>query len=433
MNIEAPSNHNNQPSSVEVLADFEQRRENLAPYLEELEKPGFKQSAEAKIYQKDVETFNKEWSNYGGEAIDAAQAAVDELNFKSTPEERITANSALTEARDAFYQNYLAQNETEDTPDEQPEPAVEIATAEQSATPSFNVNDAVTIGRNVYDENGAIDRSKAQNLEEGWTIESVNDDGTYHVILENGTLHDGTSGRLAKDVTAEQLEAWAEESKETEKTPDAKKAIADFMNAWNDKKYQGEAVAAPVELFPQTENVEKIPIVSEESEPQRIKVSERIADRAIRIVTNERAMNTIDRVENAVDKVRSTPDKVREARERAARVKESAQKNIEDRQKRRQRAREEARLKVLASQVDKSSAREFEEETNDDREKISRLRTPAFLRRIGQSVRDRYRMTADYAKGATKAAKETAKTVHAAGVDNARARKETQNGLSVEL
>lgn len=211
---EAPSSHNAAPSSVEVLRDFEDRRAKLAPYIEQLEQPGFKQSAEARIHQRDAEAFAKEWKNYGGDAIDAAQAAVDALDFKSTPEQRIEATSALTAAKDAFYENYLIHTADGSGNSETP-----IDNFETDENP-FQPGDAVVAyrykhkknedGSFLYDDKGEliVDKTQRGHFETGWTVGERLEDGRLRIYKDDGQLEDGTRTRIKKTISPSELMEW---------------------------------------------------------------------------------------------------------------------------------------------------------------------------------------------------------------------------------
>jgi len=122
MTEKAPSTSPEQPSSASVLADFENRRTELAAQADALENtPGFKMNAEQlvrhtqekKLASEALAAFNDEYAGLGGNAIDDAQQAVDSLDFRSSAEDRIKATTALRDAKDAFHAQYLeAQAET---------------------------------------------------------------------------------------------------------------------------------------------------------------------------------------------------------------------------------------------------------------------------------------------------------------------------------
>lgn len=115
----------NVPSYNEVLADIASRREAATAKASELEAQYggtldanqiIERRAARKSANEELAAVETEWEQYGGEAIDEAQAAVDSLNFKSDASERVAAQLALRDAKDAYYDNYLnANNDSEVT------------------------------------------------------------------------------------------------------------------------------------------------------------------------------------------------------------------------------------------------------------------------------------------------------------------------------
>lgn len=114
---------NDTPSRTEVLDSFAEKRTELTSQMTELtNKPGFKMNGEEKIFhnrdlkksQQALDTFNEEYQHLGGDELDAAEEAVNALNFKSTAEDHIYAKARLRDAKDAFYANYLQSIEEDD-------------------------------------------------------------------------------------------------------------------------------------------------------------------------------------------------------------------------------------------------------------------------------------------------------------------------------
>lgn len=142
MSEKAPANYtvealegNEKPSSVQVLDAFENKRLSLNESLAEVQaRPGFKLDAnemmakrrEEREAQRQLAGFEAAYSELGGDAIDAAQANVDALDFKANANEHVAAKAALRDARTAFYENFLRSQEAQqDADSSQPEASVE--------------------------------------------------------------------------------------------------------------------------------------------------------------------------------------------------------------------------------------------------------------------------------------------------------------------
>jgi hypothetical protein len=129
MSEHAPST-NETPSSSDVLS----REDKLAARVNELENQfGAKRNGTELVYHlrdkklanEALDAFQQEREQLGGADIDKAQEAVDALNFKSTREDHVYAKNALRDAKNAFYDNYLAahaEQEPIDDPSEKSEP-----------------------------------------------------------------------------------------------------------------------------------------------------------------------------------------------------------------------------------------------------------------------------------------------------------------------
>ena len=111
-----PTPEKNQPSYDEVFATMATRQQELEQQLAEVQaRPGFKLDAvemmekrrEEKRLKQELAAHREEWNSYGGEAVDQAQAEVDNLSFKSDASDMVAAKLALRDAKAEFYQNYL--------------------------------------------------------------------------------------------------------------------------------------------------------------------------------------------------------------------------------------------------------------------------------------------------------------------------------------
>lgn len=135
------------PSRDNLIDSFVSKRSTYQEELEQLEAvPGFRRvyedNAEIAGVKDDIEGVNKEWNFYGGDAIDAAQAKVDALGFKSTANERIAAQAELRDAKNAFYNNFKQTYEETN------------ATDDAEATSADNVEASSTEAANeVQDDN----------------------------------------------------------------------------------------------------------------------------------------------------------------------------------------------------------------------------------------------------------------------------------------
>ena len=167
------------PSEQALLDSFIDKRQKYENELAQAESvPGFRRTYEDKAeiagIKDDIEAFNEEWSRYGGEEIDAAQAKIDALNFKSTAEDHIYAKAELKAAKDAFYTNFKKEYEEVNNSAEVPaEPASGVET-EKPAT--YKVGDEVKILRD-----GAV--------EGGWVIKSL-DEVAQAAVLAKGDQRD---------------------------------------------------------------------------------------------------------------------------------------------------------------------------------------------------------------------------------------------------
>ncbi len=149
MSEKAPANYtvealegNEKPSSVQVLEAFENKRLSLHEGLAEVQaRPGFKLDAnemmakrrEEREAQLQLAGFEAAYSELGGDAIDAAQASVDALDFKANANDHVAARTALRDARTAFYENFLRSQEAQrDADNGQPEASAEGEADERS-------------------------------------------------------------------------------------------------------------------------------------------------------------------------------------------------------------------------------------------------------------------------------------------------------------
>ena len=112
------------PDRDTLLGEFAQKRQQYTDELDQLEAvPGFKrvyeENAEIAGIKDDIEGVNAEWTHYGGDAIDAAQAKIDALNFKSSADDHIFAKAELRDAKNAFYENFKREFEESNTANEE--------------------------------------------------------------------------------------------------------------------------------------------------------------------------------------------------------------------------------------------------------------------------------------------------------------------------
>lgn len=110
-------------SSDDVIDTLAERRSTLLEQKAALEnEPGFKRDAiellnykrESKRIDDELNSFNEEYAAIGGDELDAAQAAVDALNFKSTAEDHIFAKARLRDAKASLYQNFIDSQQSGD-------------------------------------------------------------------------------------------------------------------------------------------------------------------------------------------------------------------------------------------------------------------------------------------------------------------------------
>ncbi len=114
---------NEVPSSSQVLDAFSEMKTALSDNVEEISnrEGGFKLDAnqliaikrEEAAAKQELEGFNDAWVELGGAEIDAAQVVVDSLNFKSDANDHVKAKAQLRDARNAFYENFLASRESQ--------------------------------------------------------------------------------------------------------------------------------------------------------------------------------------------------------------------------------------------------------------------------------------------------------------------------------
>ena len=109
------------PTQDELFKVIGENRQNLEDELAQAESiPGFKRVYEDKVKiqaaQRELDAFNEEYQRFGGDAIDAAQAKLDGLDFRSTADDHIEAKYGLRDAKAALYdrvQAYAAQQQGE--------------------------------------------------------------------------------------------------------------------------------------------------------------------------------------------------------------------------------------------------------------------------------------------------------------------------------
>lgn len=115
------SHKNEKKGSQSVIDHHLSHRKQLREQLNEVQtRPGgfkldavgiLKKHREEVRAQDQLDEFNEDWTKYGGEAIDAAQDAVNKLNFKSSATDHIYAKAALRDAKDNFHKNKSREND----------------------------------------------------------------------------------------------------------------------------------------------------------------------------------------------------------------------------------------------------------------------------------------------------------------------------------
>lgn len=155
---------NGQPSYDAVFSDMSNKRQELQVQLAEVgSRPGFKLDAiemmekrrEERRLRQELAAHENEWNSYGGEAVDRAQAQVDELSFKSDASERVSAQLALRDAKNDFYQKYLDAHPVKESESE-------LADTSASANEAAVKGDAVT-SPDASAQDAAIEASEVTN------------------------------------------------------------------------------------------------------------------------------------------------------------------------------------------------------------------------------------------------------------------------------
>ena len=162
MKENAPSTPNETPSSSDVLADFQNQRDDLTARVDELEnKPGFRMKAEELIQHRQEKKLAKEalsafattYAEHGGDAIDEAQKAVDSLNFRSTADDHIKAKAALRDAKDAFHANYMdSQNNDEVAEDIEETDELDDAKGTETTEPSIDTTGTEDVAEAIVED-----------------------------------------------------------------------------------------------------------------------------------------------------------------------------------------------------------------------------------------------------------------------------------------
>lgn len=108
-------------TSTQVLDAFASKQNELTAALSELKsRPGINLNAnqmmakrrEEVIATEDLDSFTAVYQELGGADVDAAQAQVDALSFKSDATDHVRAKAALSAARSKFYENFIASQNT---------------------------------------------------------------------------------------------------------------------------------------------------------------------------------------------------------------------------------------------------------------------------------------------------------------------------------
>jgi hypothetical protein len=230
---ESEGNNLGIPSRDDLLANFAEKRaqhatelaDKRSQYEAELAEaesvPGFRRVYEDKVeiagVKDDLEalndiqsTVNEEWNLYGGEAIDAAQAEVDALNFRSDANDHITAKAKLKAAKDAFYENFKAAAEVQQS-----------APAEDSTEVSENGH---VIENQNSDTRQDAENAKAKEEESPYTSDHAN--AAAEAASQAGDI-DPLFGRNARHEANAQKPVTPEtEDATTAHTPEAHAAAA---------------------------------------------------------------------------------------------------------------------------------------------------------------------------------------------------------------
>lgn len=135
--------------------------------------PGFLRSATHKVHERAairekndrLAELENRWTQLGGQAVEAAQQSVDQLNFKSNAEDHIRAKKALSFAKDAFIESILAEKVSDKQPDES-------ENAEKNDIPTLSaVEDALEDRPHLEPGSPVIvKRSNGDVEEDGWFI-----------------------------------------------------------------------------------------------------------------------------------------------------------------------------------------------------------------------------------------------------------------------
>lgn len=185
------------PSRDEVIASYRDKRSTLVRNLEEVRSRSgvilnsneiLQKQNEERSLTSELRGVEDIWSGLGGAELDAAQAGVDALNFKSDAIDHIRAKKRLQAAKDALYANYVAESTPtsspmtiEDTKSRSEELVVEREV--QAGADDRHVEDepSVTIGR-INLEDGSEDSVTIEKI----PLDDGSDDAADSLQDESG-------------------------------------------------------------------------------------------------------------------------------------------------------------------------------------------------------------------------------------------------------
>lgn len=108
------------PTRDEIIKSFVERRQNLNAELDQAEKQYggtldalqlIERNKKRKELPAEIDALDQEWYALGGAEIETAEQAKAKLNFRSTANDRIEADAQLRNAKNTFYENFLASEE----------------------------------------------------------------------------------------------------------------------------------------------------------------------------------------------------------------------------------------------------------------------------------------------------------------------------------
>lgn len=179
-----------QPSRDDVINEFQGKRSDIQAQIDEVQaRPGFKLDAigimnkrrESNELRDKLATATDAWNELGGEAIDKAQQAVGGLNFKSNATDHISAKNQLRDAKNTFYENFTAPQESIETEE------VEDSTVEADAAIFRNAStdekkkifdaaygagsgEMVTLDQEGYENDEVLEKLVAAAQKNGYTV-----------------------------------------------------------------------------------------------------------------------------------------------------------------------------------------------------------------------------------------------------------------------